>query len=100
MMKRITIKDIAAQLRLSVSTVSRALTGDKNIREATRNRVLEVAKQMGYSPNPAATTIRTGRTGTVGVVIPEMRTDYTVKVIRGIQEVLYQAGIKVVVMDS
>lgn len=100
MMKRITIKDIAAELRLSVSTVSRALTGDKNIREATRTRVMEVAKQMGYSPNPAATTIRTGRTGTVGVVIPEMRTDYTVKVIRGIQEVLYQAGIKVVVMDS
>ena len=100
MMKRITIKDIAAELRLSVSTVSRALTGDKNIREATRTRVMEVAKQMGYSPNPAAMTIRTGRTGTVGVVIPEMRTDYTVKVIRGIQEVLYQAGIKVVVMDS
>ena len=100
MLKRTTIKDIAAELQLSVSTVSRALTGDKNIRESTRKRVTEAAEKLGYCPNPAAMTIRTGRTGTVGVVIPEMRTDYTVKVIRGIQEVLYQAGIKVVVMDS
>lgn len=53
-MKHITIKDIARHLSLSVSTVSRALINDKNIRQETKERVLETAKMLGYKPNPVA----------------------------------------------
>ena len=48
-MKHVTIKDIARSLCISVSTVSRALTDDKNIRKETREMVVEEAKRLGYS---------------------------------------------------
>ena len=99
-MKRVTIKDLASELGLSPSTVSRALNGDRNIRPGTRQRVLEAAKARGYKPNLAATSMKTGRTYTVGVVVPEMVTGYTIEVIRGIQDVLYAKGIRVIVADS
>ncbi len=99
-MKRVTIKDIAEHLTLSVSTVSRALTDDKNIRRETKDVVLKTAKQLGYKPNPIATNLKYGRTNTVGVIVPEMVTPYAAKVIEGIQQVLNEEGIKVVIADS
>ena len=53
-MKHVTIKDIARSLCISVSTVSRALTDDKNIRKETREMVIEEAKRLGYKRNPVA----------------------------------------------
>ncbi len=100
MMKRVTIKDIAEHLQLSVSTVSRALTNDKNIRRETKDAVLEAAKQLGYKPNPVATNLKFGRTNTVGVIVPEMITPYAAQVIDGIQRVLYAEGIKVIIAES
>lgn len=99
-MKRITIKDIARHLCISVSTVSRALTDDKNIRRETREQVLAAAKELGYRPNPVATNLKYGHTNTVGVIVPEMVTPFAAKVIKGIQEVLYANKIKVIIADS
>lgn len=99
-MKHITIKDIARQLALSVSTVSRALAGDKNIRRETKEKVLEAARQLGYKPNPVATNLKYGRTNTVGVIVPEMVTPFAAGVIHGIQRVLYAKGLKVIIADS
>lgn len=64
-MKHVTIKDIARYLTISVSTVSRALTDDKNIRRETKEKVLEAAKTLGYKPNPVATNLKYGHTNTV-----------------------------------
>ncbi|MFI3318229.1 MAG: LacI family DNA-binding transcriptional regulator [Rikenellaceae bacterium] len=99
-MKRITIKDIAEDLTISVSTVSRALTDDKNIRSETKERVLEAAKRLGYKPNPVATNLKFGRTNTIGVIVPEMVTPFASQVINGIQEVLNQEKIKVIIAES
>ncbi len=99
-MKRVTIKDIAKELAISVSTVSRALTDDKNIRRETREQVIEAASRLGYRPNLAATNLRLGRTNTIGVIVPEMVTPYASQVIMGIQQVLYDKGIKVIIADS
>ncbi len=99
-MKRTTIKDIAEYLTISVSTVSRALTDDKNIRNETREKVLEAARLLGYKPNPVATNLKYGRTNTIGVIVPEMVTPYAALVIKGIQEVLNQQNIKVIIADS
>ena len=55
-MKYITIKDIARHLSISVSTVSRALGDEKNIRKETKEKVIEAAKRLGYRPNPVAIT--------------------------------------------
>ncbi|MFR9592678.1 MAG: LacI family DNA-binding transcriptional regulator [Rikenellaceae bacterium] len=99
-MKRVTIKDVAEYLTISVSTVSRALSGDKNIRKETKEQVEEAARKLGYKPNPVATNLKFGRTNTVGVIVPEMITPFATQVITGIQEVLHQEGIKVIISDS
>lgn len=99
-MKHVTIKDIARHLTLSVSTVSRALMNDKNIRRETKEKVLEAARLLGYRPNPVATNLKYGRTNTVGVIVPEMITPYASQVINGIQDVLYAKGLKVIIAES
>ena len=96
-MKRVTIKDIAKHLTISVSTVSRALIDDKNIRKETKEKVLKAAKELGYKPNPVATNLKYGRTNTVGVIVPEMVTPFASQVINSIQNVLYNQGIKVII---
>lgn len=99
-MKRITIKELARRLRLSVSTVSRALSGDKNIRRETREDVLRLARELGYSRNPVAVNLKSGRTNTVGVIVPEMVTPFAATVIDGIQRELYPRGLKVIIAQS
>lgn len=99
-MKHVTIKDIARYLSISVSTVSRALVNDKNIRRETKEKVLEAAKMLGYKPNPVATNLKFGHTNTVGVIVPEMVTPFASRVVNGIQEVLYANGIKVIIAES
>lgn len=99
-MKHVTIKDIAHYLSISVSTVSRALVNDKNIRSETKEKVLEAAKVLGYKPNPVATNLKFGHTNTVGVIVPEMVTPFASRVVNGIQEVLYANGIKVIIAES
>ena len=99
-MKHVTIKDIARYLSLSVSTVSRALVDDKNIRKETKEKVLETAQKLGYKPNPVATNLKYGHTNTVGVIVPEMVTPFASRVISGIQDVLYANGIKVIIAES
>lgn len=86
-MRFVTIKDIARALDLSVSTVSRALNDDNNIRQETRQKVLATAKQMGYMKSPVAMNLKFGYTKTIGVIVPEMTTPYASLVIDGIQNV-------------
>ena len=99
-MKHITIKDIARSLCVSVSTVSRALTGDKNIRRETREMIVEEARRLGYKRNPVAMNLKMGRTNTIGVIVPEMHTPYAATVVNGIQEVLYRKNQKVMIAES
>ena len=99
-MKHITIKDIARSLCISVSTVSRALTDDKNIRKETRDLVVNEAKRLGYKRNPVAMNLKMGRTNTIGVIVPEMHTPYAATVINGIQDVLYKKNQKVMIAES
>ena len=99
-MKHVTIKDIARSLCISVSTVSRALTDDKNIRRETREAVLREAERLGYRRNPVAMNLKMGRTNTIGVIVPEMHTPYASQVVAGIQSVLYKNNQKVMIAES
>ena len=99
-MKHVTIKDIARSLCISVSTVSRALTDDKNIRRETREAVLREAERLGYRRNPVAMNLKMGRTNTIGVIVPEMHTPYASQVVAGIQSVLYKNNQKVMMAES
>jgi LacI family transcriptional regulator len=69
-MGAVTLKDLAVQLNLSITTVSRALAGYGDVAESTRQRVLEAAHEMGYVPDATARRLQKGRTDTIGFVIP------------------------------
>lgn len=62
--------------------------------------MLRLAEESGYRPNPAAVNLRAGRSDTVGVIVPEMVTPFAATVIGGIQRVLYDRGLKVVIVQS
>jgi len=68
-MPTFTIRDVAKRLNLSITTVSRALDGYDDVAEETRQRVIEAAREMGYTPNQAARQLRRQRTDTIGYIL-------------------------------
>lgn len=99
-MKRVTIKDLSKFLNLSTSTISRALLDEKNINAETKQRVLDAAKALGYKPNATALNLKTGKTKSIGFVVPEMVTPFSAKVLKGVQKALYPLGYKVIILQS
>ncbi|MCQ9635420.1 LacI family transcriptional regulator [Chryseobacterium sp. WG23] len=99
-MKRITIKDLSKFLSLSTSTISRALLHDKNVNDETRKRVLDAANKMGYKPNLTALSLQSGQSKTIGFVVPEMITPFSAKVLKGIQNIMYPLGYRIIITQS
>ncbi|SHJ34145.1 transcriptional regulator, LacI family [Hymenobacter daecheongensis DSM 21074] len=97
---RASISDLAAQLNLSVSTVSRALSNNSRISEATKQRVWELARQLHYQPNHLAAALRKGRSNTIGVVIPHIDGQFFALVVKGIETLANQAGFNVMICQS
>ncbi|MVT07927.1 LacI family DNA-binding transcriptional regulator [Chitinophaga tropicalis] len=98
--KYITIIDIARQLNISKSTVSRALTGHPNVNEQTRKAVLELAASQEYQRNSLALGFSRHKTHTVGILVPEFMSTYFPSVIVGAQTVLQEAGYNVVICQQ
>lgn len=86
--KRITIKDLARELNISTSTVSRALADQWDVNPETRKTVLELAQKLGYKPNLLSKHLKSQQSMTIGVVIPEFITAFFPEVIIGIEQVL------------
>jgi LacI family transcriptional regulator len=97
---RASISDLAAQLNLSVSTVSRALSNNSRISEATKQRVWDLARQLHYQPNHLAAALRKGRSNTLGVVIPHIDGQFFALVVKGIETLANQAGFNVMICQS
>lgn len=95
-----TIHDIAKALNISASTVSRALKDNPLIKEATRKRIQDAAKEMGYRPNTLAANFRTRRTNTIGVIVPLINRHFFSSVISGIEDIAYQQGFAVTISQS
>ncbi|BCY12060.1 LacI family DNA-binding transcriptional regulator [Actinoplanes sp. L3-i22] len=82
-MGRTTVQDVAREAGVSVSTVSRALTGG-TVSAATRETVLEAANRLGYRVNRAARGLITGRTGNLGLIVPDLRNPFFADVAKGV----------------
>jgi DNA-binding LacI/PurR family transcriptional regulator len=95
-----TIRHIAAELGLSMMTVSRALRGHSNVSEETRQRVLECAERMNYRPNRSAQSLVTGKTFIAGIVIPDISHTFFAEVTQGAEEVLDEAGYDLILCHS
>jgi DNA-binding LacI/PurR family transcriptional regulator len=95
-----TIRDVARAAGVSVATVSRAYTEGGVVRDSTRERVLEAARRLGYRPNRAARGLITGRTGNIGLVVPDLANPYFHAVVKGAQARARRADYAVFIADS
>ena len=100
MKNRVSIKDIAQQAGVSHSTVSRALQGTGRMSEETRARIIELAEEMGYTPDALAQSLVRGSTRTVGVVVTTIADPFVAGIVAGIEEVAGRAGYTVLLGAS
>jgi DNA-binding LacI/PurR family transcriptional regulator len=96
----VTIHDVARRAKVSVSTVSRALAEPHLVRQSTLERVLAIARKLDYHPNPAARSLITGKTGNIGIIVPDIANPFYPSVLRGVQAGAHQAGYSVLLGDS
>lgn len=100
MKKRLTLKLIAKELEVSVSTVSKALRDSAEISEDTRLKIKAFAKLYNYKPNNIALSLKNRKTKTIGVIIPEIVHHYFTTVISGIEQVANKKGYHVIICTS
>jgi len=96
MNKRITIKQIAKALSVSISTVSKALNDSYEISEETKKKIQEYAKLHKYKPNTLALSLQNKKTKTIGILIPNILNYYFARVLRGIEKVANERGYNIV----
>lgn len=94
------LQEIANKLGLSVSTVSRVVNNKGNVKESTRQEVLRALDQYGYSPNFLARSLKSNKTKTVGVIVPDITEGLFGNIIKGINDVMDAQGYSVVFCDS
>lgn len=99
---KVTIKHVAQQAGVSQPTASLVLSGHPTARiaAATRARVLEVAKALGYQPNRVAQALARGRSYTIGVLVPDLRNPFFADVISGVERVAAEAGYAVLLCEQ
>lgn len=96
MNKRITIKQIAKALSVSISTVSKALNDSYEISDETKRKIQEYAKLHKYKPNTLALSLQNKKTKTIGIIIPNILNYYFARVLRGIEKVATERGYNIV----
>ncbi len=97
---KVTLRDIAARTGYSVNTVSHALSGKTDISEATREEITRVAAEMGYIRNSAASGLRSGRSRTIALILPDAANPHFIIVFRGIEAFFRQRGYTVFVLNT
>lgn len=85
--KPTTIKDVAKQAGVSISTVSRVINDSKPVTNEVKQRVLDVIKETGYVPNPLARSLVTRKSNLIGVIVPEVTDTFSAEVLNGIEEI-------------
>ncbi|MCL4484145.1 MAG: LacI family transcriptional regulator [Bacteroidetes bacterium] len=95
-----TIHDIARELKISASTVSRALQDNPRISLKTKEKVKTVADALGYRPNTLASNLRNRRSNTIGIVVPLINRHFFSSVISGVEDIAFKAGYTVVIAQS
>jgi DNA-binding LacI/PurR family transcriptional regulator len=97
---RVTIKDIAEELGISPSTVSKALKGHPDISSETKKAVRDLVEKWNYKPDPIALSLKVGQGRTIGVIVPEIVHYFFSTVISGIEDFAYDLGYNVMFCQS
>lgn len=99
-MKKLTIKDIAKEFNVSISTVSKALNDSYEISNSTKEKIQKYAKEHNYKPNFNALSLKNRSTKTIGVIIPTMLNYFFAQVFKGIEKTALEKGYKVITCIS
>jgi LacI family transcriptional regulator len=97
---KINITQVAKKAGVSIATVSRAFQTDGTVKEETRKRVLEVARELNYKPSPIARGLSTQKTDTIGVILPDLVGEFFMDIIHGIDEEAHSADKYILVSSS
>jgi LacI family transcriptional regulator len=97
---RVTMAQVAREAQVSLMTVSRVINGKEGVSQATRERVQAVIERLDYHPSDIARGLVTKRTGTLGVVVPDVANPFFAEVARGAEHVAYDAGYNVFLCNT
>src|SRR3972149_3525947 len=102
-MTKVNIKDIAEKAKVSTTAVSFAFNNPTRLSESTVKRILNIAHEMGYAPNPLARNLSTGKTGAIGLLVPQpipeiIRNPFMPEFIEGIGEVCTHMGLSLMLV--
>lgn len=98
--RRVSISDIAKEVGVSPSTVSRALSDHHAISTKIKERVREVANELNYVPNSVAVNLKSGRKNSIGVIVPIIRRNFFASAIEGIEDFAHTKGYNVIICQS
>lgn len=98
--EKTTIHDIAKKLNITASTVSRALKDHPRISDETKKAVQKVAEKLNYQANHIAAALRSGKSNTLGIIVPTADRSFFASVIRGIEEIANRAGYNVMICQT
>lgn len=96
----VTIYDVAREAGVSMATVSRVVNGNPNVKPATRKKVMEVIKRLGYRPNAVARGLASKKTTTVGVIIPDISSLFYAELARGIEDIANMYKYNIILCNS
>ncbi|KAA2240017.1 LacI family transcriptional regulator [Chitinophaga agrisoli] len=91
-MDKIDIKELARDLNLSTSTVSRAFRGNSDINAQTKERILARARELNYQPNLYASSLREKKSNTIAIIVPELANNFFSQAIKGIEKIARSKG--------
>src|SRR3954468_889188 len=97
-----TLRDVAEAAGVHAGTASRALNPETRslVNVETARRVLRAAESLGYQPNPIARSLKTSKSGTVGLVLPDLTNPLFPPIVRGIEDVLAPAGYSALIVNT
>lgn len=99
-MARVTIRDVAKRVGMSEATVSNALADKPIVTAETKARVRQAAEELGYHVSPIARALRTGQTGTVGIVVSNLANPFYADILLGISSVLTPRGYQTIICNT
>jgi len=98
--KEITIYDIAKQLNISATTVSRGLKDHPSINKLTRKKIADTARKLGYQSNNFASSLRSKKTHTIGVMVPRLNSYFMASVMAGMEDAATKQGYNLIISQS
>jgi LacI family transcriptional regulator len=99
-MAKVNLKLLSQNLNVSISTVSKALRNSYEISGDTKRKVLELAQEMGYKPNPYAGALRNNKTKTIALIVPELTNNFFIQVISGAESVAQEKDYHILVYNT